>query len=112
LDCWRWLVCTRSRRCRWPRLTGAQRLQAAAAEAKDAKAKKELSDAQIRKILIDEPIVAYSGNCPSPYSTMSNGRNRGRWSAYSRDGGEAPLCYAKDVTAEMVQQYRDANSLE
>lgn len=114
----RWVAgagwCVRSRRCRWPRLTGAQRLQAAAAaaEAKDAKAKKELSDAQIRKILIDESIAAYSGNCPCPYSTMSNGRNCGRWSAYSRDGGEPSLCYAKDVTAEMVQQYRDANSLE
>jgi hypothetical protein len=78
---------------------------------KDEKAKKKrLSDAQIRQILIDESIAAYSGNCPCPYSTMRNGRScRGR-SAYSRPGGEAPLCYAKDVTAEMVRAYRDANT--
>jgi hypothetical protein len=78
---------------------------------KDEKAqKKRLSDAQIRKILIEESIAAYSGNCPCPYSTMRNGRSCGRRSAYSRPGGEAPLCYAKDVTAEMVQAYRDANT--
>jgi hypothetical protein len=31
------------------------------------KTKKKLSDAQIRQILIDESIAAYSGNCPCPY---------------------------------------------
>jgi hypothetical protein len=84
--------------------------EVAPAEALQAAPKKRLSDAQIKQILIDESIAAYSGNCPCPYSTMSNGRKCGRRSAYSREGGEAPLCYAKDVTAEMVQAYRDANA--
>jgi len=39
----------------------------------------------------------------------SNGRKCGRRSEYSREGGEAPLCYAKDVTPEMVQAWRKAN---
>ena len=73
----------------------------------EADGKKALSDAQIRHILIDESIAAYSGNCPCPYSTARNGSRCGRRSAYSRPGGEAPLCYPKDVTDEMVKAYRD-----
>jgi hypothetical protein len=89
----------------------APRAEAEVADAKalQAATKKRLNDAQVKQILIEESIAAYSGNCPCPYSTMSNGRKCGRRSAYSREGGEAPLCYAKDVTAEMVQTYREAN---
>ena len=89
----------------------AEPVGAAPLQAKDVEAKKKrLSDAQIKQILIDESIASYSGNCPCPYSTMSNGRKCGRRSAYSRPGGEAPLCYVKDVTAEVVQAYREANA--
>ena len=84
--------------------------QAMAGAGEAGKAKKRLSDAQIRQILIEASIAAYSGNCPCPYSTMRNGRSCGRRSAYSRPGGEAPLCYPKDVTAEMVQAYRVAHA--
>jgi hypothetical protein len=89
-----------------------RQLQAKEDPPKPQKPKKKASDAQIRQILIDESIAAYSGNCPCPYSTMRNGRSCGRRSAYSREGGESPLCYAKDVTAEMVQAYRDAHAEE
>lgn len=75
----------------------------------DGKQKKPLSDAQIRQLLIDESIAAYDGNCPCPYSTARNGSRCGRRSAYSRPGGEAPLCYAKDVSAEMVKEYREGH---
>lgn len=74
--------------------------------------KKPLSDAQIKQLLIDESIAAYSGNCPCPYNTARNGSRCGRRSAYSREGGEAPLCYAKDVSAEMVKQYREQHAEE
>jgi hypothetical protein len=74
--------------------------------------KKALSDAQVRQILIDESIAVYSGNCPCPYSTARNGSRCGKRSAYSREGGEAPLCYPKDVSQEMVQQYREAHAEE
>lgn len=77
---------------------------------KDGKGKKKRpTDAQVRQILIDESIAAYSANCPCPYSRARNGSRCGRRSAYDREGGEAPLCFAKDVTAQMVQAYRDAN---
>jgi hypothetical protein len=72
--------------------------------------KKRLSDAQIKKILIDESIAAYDGNCPCPYHHARNGSRCGKRSAYSREGGAAPLCYPQDVTAEMVQTYREEHS--
>ncbi len=74
--------------------------------------KKGPSDGQVRQILIDESIAAYSGNCPCPYSTARNGSRCGKRSAYSREGGEAPLCYAKDVTDEMVKAYRESRADE
>ena len=74
--------------------------------------KKRLSDAQIKQLLIDESIAAYDGNCPCPYSHARNGSRCGKRSAYSREGGAAPLCYPDDVTREMVQAYRDAHGDE
>ena len=69
--------------------------------------KKRLSDGQIKKILINESIAAYDGNCPCPYSRARNGSRCGKRSAYDREGGAAPLCFPADVSAEMVQAYRD-----
>lgn len=77
----------------------------AAAAGGDSKPKR-LSDAQVRKILIDESIAAYDGSCPCPYSRARNGSRCGKRSAYSREGGAAPLCFDQDVTAEMVSEYR------
>jgi hypothetical protein len=71
---------------------------------------KRLSDAQIKKVLVEESIAAYDGNCPCPYSRARNGSRCGKRSAYSREGGAAPLCYEHDVTAEMVRAYRDAHA--
>jgi hypothetical protein len=68
---------------------------------------KRLSDAEIRKRIIAESIEAYSGNCPCPYNMASNGSRCGRRSAYDREGGDAPLCYPRDVTDEMVAEYRE-----
>src|SRR4051812_20742610 len=81
-----------------------------ARQAATTEGKKPLSDGQIRQILIDASIAAYSGNCPCPYSTARNGSRCGKRSAWSRAGGEEPLCYAKDVSAAMVQEYRDAHA--
>jgi hypothetical protein len=81
--------------------------QAGATAGAKSPAKKPLSDAQIKQLLIDESIAAYSGNCPCPYNTDRRGRACGRRSAYSREGGEAPLCYPKDVSTEMVKAYRE-----
>jgi hypothetical protein len=68
-----------------------------------------LSDAQIRRAMINESTASYPGPCACPYNTMRNGRACGRRSAYSRPGGYSPICYASDVTAQMVQAYRQAH---
>ncbi len=75
-----------------------------------ASKEKRPTDAQIRQILIDESIAAYEGNCPCPYSRARNGSLCGKRSAYSKPGGAEPLCYPKDVTDDMVRDYREAHS--
>ena len=69
-----------------------------------------LSDKQIKQILIQRAHASYSGRCPCPYNTMSNGRRCGKRSAYSRPGGASPLCYPADVTDKMVANYRKYNN--
>lgn len=64
------------------------------------------SDAQVRQAIIAESLASYPGNCPCPYNVDRAGRRCGRRSAYSRPGGYAPICYASQVTPEMVREYR------
>lgn len=66
----------------------------------------DLTDAAIVQRLIDESISSYSGRCPCPYNSASNGSRCGKRSAYNRPGGAAPLCFKEDVTKAMVQEYR------
>ncbi len=70
-----------------------------------------ISDQQIVQNIINESIANYSGNCPCPYNRASNGSNCGRRSAYSRAGGYAPICYASDVTSEMMTDYKRKKGL-
>jgi hypothetical protein len=44
--------------------------------------------------------------CACPDDSMRNGRACGGRSAYSRPDGAAPLCYPSDVTAVMIESYR------
>lgn len=69
----------------------------------------ELSDAEIRAILIKQSQASYSGNCPCPYNVDRVGRSCGARSAYTKPGGAEPLCYPHDVTPEMIAQYKRAN---
>lgn len=73
-------------------------------------AQSNLSDAQIKQELIRQSIASYSGSCPCPYSTARNGSRCGGRSAYSRPGGAAPLCYARDVSQAQVDAYRRRNT--
>ena len=66
----------------------------------------QLSDQEVRRLIIQESIRRYPGSCPCPYNVDRAGRRCGRRSAYSRPGGRSPLCYEKDVSQEMVEQYR------
>ncbi|WP_129642607.1 hypothetical protein [Peristeroidobacter agariperforans] len=72
-----------------------------------AAAAADLAEEQIRKALIQQSIAAYPGSCPCPYNVDRAGRQCGRRSAYSKQGGYSPLCYPADVTPEMVARYRN-----
>ena len=65
-----------------------------------------ISDATIRKMMIETSLRGYSGNCPCPYNRASNGSQCGGRSAYSRPGGASPLCYDTDISDAMVDDYR------
>jgi hypothetical protein len=76
-----------------------------AAEAIDVSqlSKKELRS--LKNQMIAASIEEYDGPCPCPYNTMRNGRQCGGRSAYSRPGGESPLCFEGDISIEMVRTF-------
>jgi hypothetical protein len=66
------------------------------------------TDAEIKRAIIAESIADYRasrGNCPCPYNVDRAGHQCGGRSAYNRPGGAAPICYEKDVTQKMVEDY-------
>lgn len=88
----------------------AAALLVAVTAAGPSSAQRTLTDAQIRQAIIRESIANYPGNCPCPYNTARNGSRCGARSAYSRGGGYAPLCYARDVSDAQVSAYRRRHS--
>jgi hypothetical protein len=77
----------------------------------DTKRKVEaaLTAAAIAAIIVQASRDQYHARgrpCACPDDTMRNGRACGGRSAYSQPGGAAPLCYPSDVTAAMIESYR------
>lgn len=68
-------------------------------------------DEKIIQNIISESIANYAGNCPCPYNRTSNGSSCGRRSAYSKPGGYAPVCYARDVTPAMISTYKHKHGI-
>lgn len=69
------------------------------------------NDEQIIKLIIAESITSYPGKCPCPYNQSSNGRLCGKGSAYSKPGGYALICYPKDVTNYMIENYKRLHNI-
>lgn len=67
-----------------------------------------LSVVQVKQQIIAESIAAYPGRCPCPYHAAKNGSACGARSAWSRQGGYAPICYEREVSSEMVVKWRQA----
>ncbi|WBM69635.1 hypothetical protein OH773_15860 [Buttiauxella sp. WJP83] len=65
---------------------------------------------EIKQQIIDASIESYPGNCPCPYNSMRNGRQCGGRSAWSKEGGYAPICYKKEVTDEMVEEWQASHA--
>ncbi|MBA0167983.1 MULTISPECIES: hypothetical protein [Pectobacterium] len=68
-----------------------------------------ISDEQIKERIIQESISSYFGHCPCPYNSARNGSKCGKRSAWSRAGGDSPLCYKDDVTRKMIDDWRMRN---
>jgi hypothetical protein len=73
------------------------------------KAEVALTAAAIAAIIVQASRDQYHATgrpCACPDDTMRNGGACGGRSAYSRPGGAAPLCYPSDVTAALIESYR------
>ena len=65
------------------------------------------TDADIRQLLVRASLALYESACPCPESLNRSGERCGKSSAYNRGGGNRVLCYASDVSDEMVKRYRE-----
>jgi hypothetical protein len=93
---------------KWMMGLGSLALALGLASGQSAKSTK--TDAEIKQAIIAESIARYKGSCPCPYNTDRAGRRCGARSAYTRPGGASPLCYERDVTQKMVDDYRKEHS--
>lgn len=71
--------------------------------------KNALSDDEVKQQIIDNSIADYPGTCACPFNSARNGSSCGRRSAWSKAGGYAPICYKKEVTKQMVTEWRQSN---
>jgi SH3-like domain-containing protein len=71
--------------------------------------KKSVDNGTIIARIIEESIASYLGSCPCPYNTDRGGRRCGKRSAYSRPGGYDPICFAGDVTPDMIEAMKARN---
>ena len=76
--------------------------------ASEAKTSKQ-SDDQIRQLIIEDSIASYPGVCACPFNAARNGSSCGRRSAWSKQGGYAPVCYKKEISSEMVDDWRNSH---
>ena len=59
-----------------------------------------------RNEIVRRSVRAYTGSCACPYNVDRSGNRCGARSAYSKPGGEQPICYPNDVTEAMLRQDR------
>jgi hypothetical protein len=92
--------------CRTSGFIGAGLLLALAALAGTAEAQRRMNDDEARRIIIDESIRRWNGECPCPYSYAWNGKQCAENSAYMKRTPYAPYCYPQDVPSSVVYRYR------
>ena len=74
-------------------------------DASDAKTPQQTDD-QIRQRIIDDSVASYPGVCACPFNSARNGSSCGRRSAWSKQGGYAPVCYKKEISKQQVEEWR------
>ncbi len=63
-------------------------------------------DDEIRRLIVQESIARFSGDCPCPYSYAWNGRQCADNSAYMKRIPTAPYCYPQDVPPIEIYRWR------
>ena len=71
----------------------------------------DMTDGQVRQLIVQHSRAAYSGSCPCPYDNDRAGHSCGRRSAWSRAGGASPVCYVREVTDSQVNDFRNHHGL-
>ncbi len=66
----------------------------------------DLSDVEVREHIIKKSIDRYDAACPCPYSKNLKGNICGDNSAWSREGGNKPICYPDEVSDTQVRKWR------
>lgn len=66
-----------------------------------------IPDALVVQRIIAQSIAMYPGPCACPYNNDRGGRRCGKRSAYNRGGGYAPLCFAGDVSTDMIAAFKE-----
>ncbi|MGO8103236.1 SH3 domain-containing protein [Rhizobium leguminosarum] len=69
-----------------------------------------IPDSLVVQRIIAESIAMYPGSCACPYNVDRGGRRCGKRSAYNRGGGYAPLCFAGDISADVIANFRQQAS--
>ena len=64
-----------------------------------------ITDEEIKKLIIQQSISSYPGPCACPYSATSRGHRCGGRSAYSKPGGYSPICYGEQITESMIKEF-------
>ena len=70
----------------------------------------EMTDDQVRDAIVHESVSAYSGSCPCPYNNDAAGRTCGARSAHSKAGGARVICFAHEVSDDMVEKFRQRHT--
>jgi hypothetical protein len=96
---------------RWAALIVATALGATAYAQTKAPSPSELSamnDAQIVQAIIGRSRAMHQIHepCPCPDDRDRDGRVCGRNSAYNKPGKRTPICFPRDVTPQMIKDFR------
>lgn len=65
-----------------------------------------MSDQNVRFLVLGASKMQYGGECACPYDKDSRGAVCGDRSAYTRTGGRAPYCFAEEVPASALPAMR------
>jgi len=68
-----------------------------------------MTDNEVRHAIVHESKVRYANICACPYAARSHAKICNAGSGMARHIEVAPVCYSKDVTEQMIRDWRQRN---